>query len=470
MKLSIWVAGEWLETDEKITVTNKFTGEVMTQVSVATHEHIRKAVSSAQRAMKDQPLSTEERYRILSTVSRLLMERQDELGLQMAEEAGKPLKEARMEVSRAAKTFLIAAEEAKRIHGEIVPLSSDQPIGKLAYTLRLPIGVVCAISPFNFPMNLVAHKIAPAIAAGNAFVLKPASYTPLSAISLVKLMEEAGLPVGYGHLVIGGGSTVGEWLLQEEGFAYYTFTGSPAVGKHIKSAVGLRRSTLELGSNSATIVHSDADLDYAAERCARTAFNNAGQICISVQRIYVQESVYETFITKLIKVTESLKVGDPTQPDTDVGPMISVNEAERAESWIQEAVENGAKLLLGGKRTGALITPTILTGVTDSCRVCKEEAFAPLVMVNAYDTIQEAIQQVNASSYGLQGGLFTNSIDIMLQGMREIEVGGLMINETSSFRSDEMPYGGVKDSGVGREGPRFAIEEMTEVKLVVVHK
>ena len=467
--MSLWINGEWLDTEEKIAVTNKFTGEKLAEVSVAQREHIHLAVQAAQQAMQSNPLSTEARYNILANVSKKLLERQDELGLQMAKEAGKPFKEARMEVTRAARTFLVAAEEAKRIHGEIVPIASDQPFGKFAYTLRLPIGVVCAISPFNFPMNLVAHKIAPALAAGNAFVLKPASYTPLSAISLMNILAESGLPKGYGNLVIGGGSTVGEWLLEEEKFAFYSFTGSPSVGKRIRAAVGLRPTTLELGSNSATVVHDDADIEHAAVRCARTAFNNAGQICISVQRIYVQEDVADRFLEKLVQETKSLHVGDPTDPTTDVGPMINEAEAIRAQEWVQEAIDNGANLLYGGTRQGAVFSPTILTNVALSCRICSEEAFAPLVMVSTYKTIDEAISLVNASKYGLQGGLFTNSLDVMMKCAREIQVGGLMVNETSSYRADEMPYGGVKDSGVGREGPRYAIEEMTEVKLVVVH-
>jgi acyl-CoA reductase-like NAD-dependent aldehyde dehydrogenase len=400
--MSLFIDGEWMETPEKTPVLNKYTGEVIGHVSVATRDHIRQAVESGKKAMKERPLSTEERYRILATTSRIILERQDEIGLLIAKEGGKPFKEAKIEAGRAARTFLIAAEEAKRIHGDIVPLASDQPTSKLAFTLRVPIGVVCAISPFNFPINLVAHKVAPAIAAGNAFVLKPSSYTPLTSIMLLKIMEEAGMPKGYGHLVIGSGSTVGEWLLEEPGFAYYTFTGSPAVGKHLKTKVGLRKSTLELGSNSATIVHSDANIEFAAERCARTAFSNAGQICISVQRIFVQEDVYDRFLDKLVAVTKSLKVGDPTDPATDIGPLISEGEARRAEEWIQEAVQRGAKLLTGGERTGAVITPTILVDVPADCKVCCEEAFAPLVVVNKYTTIDEAISMVNDSKYGLQ--------------------------------------------------------------------
>ncbi len=467
--MSILIDGEWIETGDRVPVTNKFTGEVIDHVSVAQRGHITQAVAAAKRAMREQPLSTEERFRILSSASRLIAAQQDELAMLIAREAGKPLSEARVEVGRAARTFMISAEEAKRIHGEMVPLSSDLPVAKLAFTLRVPVGVVCAISPYNFPINLVAHKIAPALAAGNAFVLKPASYTPLTAIALLKILQEAGMPSGYGHLVIGGGATVGEWLLQEPGFAFYTFTGSPSVGKHLKEVVGLRRATLELGSNSATVVHEDADIRRAADRCARTAFNNAGQVCISVQRVFVQESILDSFVEELVRVTQSLKVGDPTDPGTQVGPMISEAEAIRAQEWIEEAVAQGAKVLAGGERRGAVLSPTILTGVPFGCRVCSEEAFAPVVMVNPYSAIDEAIAFVNSSRFGLQGGLFTRSLDIMLKCAREIEVGGLMVNETSAFRSDEMPYGGVKDSGIGREGPRYTIEEMTESKLIVIH-
>lgn len=467
--MSLWIAGEWIQTPEQSPVKNKFTGEVIGYTSSATRDHIRSAVAAGQRAMKENPLGAEQRYQILLTTANLLEQHREEIGLLIAKEGGKPYKEAVTEVSRAQRTFTIAAEEAKRIHGEMVPISTTDAKGKLAFTLRTPVGVVCAISPFNFPINLVAHKIAPAIAAGNAFVLKPASTTPLTAIRLCQLMEEAGLPRGYGNLVTGSGSTVGEWLLEEEGFAFYTFTGSPGVGKHLKDQIGLRRCTLELGSNSATIVHADADIKHAAVRCARTAYSNAGQICISVQRIFVHEDVYDTFLDALVAETKQLNVGDPTDPNTDVGPMIDIREAERAEAWIQEAVASGAKLLLGGAREGAVVQPTILTEVGLGQKVCCEEAFAPLVIVNPYKDIDEAIDFVNQSKYGLQGGLFTSSLDIMVKGAREIHVGGLMVNETSVYRSDEMPYGGVKESGIGREGPKYTIEEMTEMKLVVIH-
>lgn len=467
--MTLWIAGEWIKTESQQPVLNKYTGEVITTVSVATRQHITDAVTSAKSAMKHNPLSAEQRYAILSKTSQILIERREQFAQCIAEEGGKPFKEALAEVGRAARTFQISAEEASRIHGEMVPVGPADMPAKLAFTICTPIGVVCAISPFNFPINLVAHKIAPAIAAGNAFVLKPASYTPLTAIALVRVMEEAGLPRGYGHLVTGGGSTVGEWLLEEPGFAYYTFTGSPGVGKRLKQAIGLRRCTLELGSNSATIVHDDANLEKAALRCAQTAYSNAGQICISVQRIYVQKRVYQAFLDKFVSATVALKVGDPTLADTDVGPLISLGEAERAEAWIHEAVAQGATLVCGGERSGVMMTPAILTDVPTDAKVCREEAFAPLVVVEAYDEINDAIHRVNDSKYGLQGGVFTSSLAITLKCAREIEVGGLMVNETSSYRSDEMPYGGVKESGIGREGPRYTIEEMTERKLIVIH-
>ncbi|TBL79070.1 aldehyde dehydrogenase family protein [Paenibacillus thalictri] len=468
--MSLLIDGTWIETEEQIKVYNKFNGEEIGQVSVASREQIRQAVASSQRAMKEQPLSSEERYRILSRTSELIMKNQDELALTIATEAGKPVNEAKIEVGRAARTFQISAEEAKRIAGEMVPLSSADPVAKLAFTLRKPIGVVCAISPFNFPINLVAHKVAPAVAAGNAFVLKPATTTPLIAIRLLKLMQEAGLPEGYGHLVIGSGSTVGEWLLEEQGFSFYSFTGSPRVGKHLKEAIGLRPCALELGSNSATVVHHDADIEYAAERCGRTAFNNAGQVCISVQRIMVHEDVKVRFLTKLVEVTKSLRVGDPSDPATEVGPMISTADAERTMDWIQEAVDHGAKLLCGGTRDGVMIQPAVLADVPTHLKLCVEEAFAPIVVVNTYRTLDEAIAMVNNSKYGLQGGLFTKSLEVMIRCANEIHVGGLMVNQTSAFRSDEMPYGGVKESGIGKEGPRYAIQEMTEVKLIVIHQ
>lgn len=468
--MSLLIDGKWIETDERITVFNKYNGEVIGQVSAASKEHIRQAVLSAQQAMNNRPLSMEARYQILSRTAELLLQHRDEIGGLIAKEAGKPFNEAKTEVTRAARTFLISAEEAKRISGEMVPLASDESVAKLAFTLRKPIGVVCAISPFNYPINLVAHKVGPAIAAGNAFVLKPASTTPFTAIRLLQLMQEAGLPDGYGHLVTGGGATVGEWLLQEEGFSFYTFTGSPRVGKHLKGAIGLRPCTLELGSNSATVVHSDADIEYAAERCARTAFNNAGQVCISVQRIMVHKDVKERFLAKMVEVTKSLVVGDPMNPETQVGPMISEADAVRTDEWIREAVDAGARLLCGGTRKGTLVQPAVLADVPFHAKLCVEEAFAPVVVVNSYSSLDEAIAMVNNSKYGLQGGLFTRSLDVMIKCAHEIHVGGLMVNETSAFRSDEMPYGGVKESGIGREGPRYTIQEMTEMKLVVVHR
>jgi acyl-CoA reductase-like NAD-dependent aldehyde dehydrogenase len=467
--LSLWIAGEWIDTEEQQPVKNKYNGKVIGHVSVATREHISTAVQSGRKAMKENPIGPERRSEILLKTAALIHKNHGELAQLIAQEGGKPLKEALVEVSRAVRTFTVSAEEAKRVHGEMVPIATADVPGKLAFTVRVPVGVVCAISPFNFPINLVAHKIAPAFAAGNAFVLKPASYTPLTAIRLCQLMEEAGLPKGYGHLVIGGGSTVGEWLLEEQGFAFYTFTGSPMVGKHLKERIGLRRCTLELGSNSATLIHSDADIQYAAQRCAKTAFGNAGQICISVQRVFVQESKFDEFLEAFVAATKSLKVGDPSDAATDVGPMIQLKEAERAESWIQEAIQSGAVLRLGGTRNGAMIDPTILTDVAENQNVCCQEAFAPLVIVNRYDSLDDGIAQVNRSKYGLQGGLFTSSLEVMMRCAREIEVGGLMVNETSAYRSDEMPYGGVKESGIGREGPKYTIEEMTESKLIVIH-
>lgn len=406
-------------------------------------------------------------HEILSRVSFALQTKRDEIALTIAREAGKPLKEALVEVGRAANTFRLSAEEATRIHGDMVPLGSAGTENRLAYTIRVPMGVVCAITPFNFPLNLVAHKVAPALAAGNTVVLKPASSTPLSSLILCRLLEEAGLPSGRINLVVGGGAEVGEMLLRDSRPDLYTFTGSPRVGRHIQETVGMRPVTLELGSNSATIVHGDADLPRAAAACGRMAFANAGQVCISVQRIMVQRQVMESFSRLLVERTQQLVVGDPLDPATDVGPMISLEAAQKAEKWVLEAVDGGCRVLTGNRREGVMFYPTVLLDVQPDMNVVCEEVFAPVVTLIPYDDFEEALNLVNDSRYGLQAGVFTQSLDLAMRAAQKLDVGGVMINDTSSFRADEMPYGGVKGSGVGREGPRWAVEEMTRSKLVV---
>ncbi|MEK6678829.1 MAG: aldehyde dehydrogenase family protein, partial [Nitrospirota bacterium] len=340
---------------------------------------------------------------------------------------------------------------------------------RISFTIREPIGIVCAISPFNFPMNLVCHKIGPAIAAGNSVVLKPASSTPLSAINLAKALIQAGLPKGLLNIVFGPGNTVGEWLLSDQRIGLYTFTGSPKIGKRIKEASGLRRVILELGSNSAAIVHNDADIKKAASACARAGFAYAGQICISLQRLLIHKDIMDKFLSEFIPLVENLKVGNPIDEATDVGPLINEEAAIKAEEWINEAVKNGAKLLTGGKRKGSVVSPAVLTDVERTMRIVCFEAFAPVVSVFPYNTIEEAIDIVNDSEYGLQAGIFTKDINIAFKAIKGIKVGGMMINDTSLYRADMMPYGGVKNSGIGREGPRYAIEEMTDLKTVVIN-
>ncbi|KLU61127.1 NADP-dependent glyceraldehyde-3-phosphate dehydrogenase [Peptococcaceae bacterium CEB3] len=464
----IYINGQWLETENKLDVADKFSGEVFARVSASGEAEVNAAVSAAQEAFHKPPLPPYRRYEILTKGSALLAERVDELALTITREAGKVFKDARTEVLRAAQVLQIAAEEAKRITGKMIPVEAAPGAeNRLAYTVRVPVGVVCAISPFNFPLNLACHKVAPALAAGNTVVLKPSSATPISGINICRVLEEAGLPPGYLNLVVGGGDQVGDLLLKDERIAFYSFTGSAKVGKRIMATVGLRKATMELGSNSVTIVHKDADLEKAAAACSRMPFVNAGQVCISIQRLLVHREIYERFTEMLAAKTRELVLGNPLDPDTDLGPMISEAEAIRAESWVKAALQGGAILVSGGKRKGALFEPTILTNVEPDMKVVCEEVFAPVVSVIPYDDFDEAIKVTNASKYGLQAGVFTSSIEIANKAARELEVGGVIINDTSVYRADQTPYGGVKESGNGREGPKYAIQEMTEPKLVV---
>jgi acyl-CoA reductase-like NAD-dependent aldehyde dehydrogenase len=340
--------------------------------------------------------------------------------------------------------------------------------GRLAFTIRVPVGVVCAITPFNSPLNTLLHKVAPAIAAGNAVVLKPATLTPLTAVKVCRLFEEAGLPGGYLNVVVGPGRELGDRLLDDPRIGFYAFTGSTEVGRYIQSRIGLRRAGLELGNISGTIICPDADLHRAAQRCAYAAFRKAGQVCTSVQVIYVHQQVYRPFLTLLQEETERLVVGDPRLPETDVGPMITPQEAERIERWIQEAVQQGARVVTGGWRRGSIVAPTVLEGVPETANLRCREAFGPVVSVVPVASLDEAVDAINRSPYGLQAGVFTSRIDQALAAARNLRVGGVIINDTSSTRADPMPYGGVKESGYGKEGPHYAIREMTEERIVVV--
>lgn len=466
----MYIGGQWIDTANKKEVINKYTGEPFATISQANLEDVEKAVKSARNSFNKVKLSPYQRYEILLKTSQLLLERKEEIAEILCLEVGKPIGDSRVEVERAAQTFEIAAEEAKRIHGEMVPVEATPGSeNRMAFTMRVPVGVVCAITPFNVPLNLIAHKVAPAIAAGNTVVLKPTQETPIVAAKLVEALLEAGFPKEHINLVYGSGSVIGEALLQNQDINFYSFTGSPAVGERLRKVIGLRKCTLELGSNSAVIVHEDApDIKKAAVLCAQRSYSNAGQVCISVQRIFVHENIYEQFLNEMKSYTESLVVGDPMDERTNIGPMISEKEVERIDQWVKEAIQQGAKLVTGGEKVGTrLYKPTILSDVKKEMKVVCMETFAPVAVVVPYKDIDEAIAYTNDSQFGLQAGIFTSNLNLAMKAAREIETGGVIINDTSMYRADAMPYGGVKKSGTGKEGPKYVIEEMTEEKIIV---
>lgn len=472
MKKNCFIGGQWVEASVYAPLYSPYSGEEIAQIPQADPETVQKAIDAAEEAaavMRRMPAY--QRAAILEKMSLLMDERLEEAARIIALEAGKPIKTARGEVIRTIQTYKFAAEEAKRIHGETLPL--DAAIGgegRLAYTVREPLGVIGAITPFNFPMNLVAHKVGPALAAGNAVVLKPASQTPLSAFFLAQIAEQAGAPAGSLNVVTGSGASVGDLLVKDPRVKALTFTGSPAVGIDIRNRAGLKRVTLELGSNSAVIIDKDVNVDEVIPRCIFGAFAYSGQVCISVQRIYVVKDRFEEFVTKFVAETKKLRGGDSLSEEADYSAMINPRETERAVNWIEEAKQNGARVECGGEVVNRMLQPTVLTGVPADAKVSCQEVFGPVVLVNAVESVQEAIGLVNDSRYGLQAGLYTNNLSLALQAADELHVGGVMINDIPTFRVDHMPYGGVKESGMGREGVKYAIEELTELKLVVVKK
>ena len=470
MEHKLFIDGQWIEGGPPLEVTNKYTGEVFAALPTARQEQVDAAIAAAQRAA---PLMAEtpayRRAEILARSAALIQEQREDFARTIAAEAGKALKYARAEVDRAIGTFTIAAEEAKRIHGETVPLDAV-PAGEgyFGFYLRRPVGVVVAITPFNFPLNLVAHKVAPALAAGNSVVLKPASATPITAVKLCAVLAEAGVPAGAVNLVVGPGDTVGEWLVSDRRVAKVTFTGSPPVGRRITELAGIKKVTLELGNTSPVVIAPDADLEFAAKRCAFGAHYYSGQVCISVQRIYSARSAYESFTEQFVAASESMVVGDPLDEDVDVGPMIDVREAERIEGWVQEAQAGGAQLLSGGERHGSVYVPTVLSEVTSEMKVVAEEAFAPVASVIACDDFEQALRLADATEYGLQVAVFTNDVNRVFQAIRRLNFGGVIVNDSPAFRADHMPYGGNRQSGLGREGLKYAIEEMTNIQMVVI--
>ncbi len=462
--------GRWLTEGERVEVRAPADGSVVGATYRAGPEHVEAAIQAAVRAFeKTRGMATYERERILRHVSAGIEAQREEFARLMALEAGKPIRAARAEVDRAIFTWRVAAEEAGRVGGERLVLDRQPSAeGRWGLVSRFPLGPIAAITPFNFPLNLVSHKWAPAIAAGCTLVHKPAPQTPLSSLRLAALVAETGWPEGALNVMAMTNANA-EPLVTDERLRLLTFTGSSTVGWELKRKAGKKRVALELGGNAALIVHSDADLAYAAERCVLGGFSYAGQSCISVQRIYVQRSVEEKFLAELLPRVEALKLGDPLDEKTDVGPMISEEAARRAEQWIGEAASGGAQLLAGGKRRGPYLQPAVLTGTQREMRVRCEEVFAPMVLVEPYDEFDEALERVNDSRYGLQAGVFTNDARLIFAAYERLEVGGVIAGDIPSWRIDHMPYGGVKDSGVGREGLRSAIEEMTEPKLLVVN-
>jgi glyceraldehyde-3-phosphate dehydrogenase (NADP+) len=466
------IGGREIGSGAAIDVLNPFDASLVDTVPAATPDEVELALEAAARGARTmERLTRFERARVLAKASSLIEERSEALAILLAREVGKTIREARGEVSRAVQTFAVASEEARRLSGEMVPFDGAPTGGdRFGFYLRVPVGVVLAITPFNFPLNLAAHKVAPALAAGNAVILKPASVTPLTDIELVRLLYDAGLPEEGISVVTGSGSVVGDRLVADPLPRMVTFTGSAEVGKGIVARAGLKRVALELGSNSAVVVTDKCDPGSAVERTVRGAFALAGQVCISVQRVLLQESISDRFVEDAAALTRSLIVGDQLSEATDVGPMIDGEQAARSEEWVGEAVAAGAGVVAGGGRNGTVFEPTILADPPEDARIWKDEAFAPVMAVRTYGTLDEAIDSVNRSRFGLQAGIYTDDLDDALRAAHEIRCGGVMVNDVPTFRVDLMPYGGEKESGLGREGPRFAVEEMTEIRVVGIRR
>jgi acyl-CoA reductase-like NAD-dependent aldehyde dehydrogenase len=467
----LFIAGKWVEGKQHYELLSPYNGEIAGLIPLADREDVDAALASAYATAKTmRSLTALERSQILERVSRLFEQKSEECALILATENAKPLKAARAEIARTIETYKFASEEAKRIHGETIPLDAAKGgKGKFGYTVREPLGVIAAITPFNFPFNLTAHKLGPAFAAGNTVVLKPASQTPLSAFMTARIFEEAGLPPGALHVVTGRGADVGDMLVSDDRVKMITFTGSLEVGLGIRERAGLKRVTLELGSNSAVIIDSSDNIQAVAARCVEGSFNFAGQVCISIQRIFVKKELFEPFMQSFVESTKRLVIGDPRSEQTDMSALINLREAERIEGWVKEAEQAGARVVLGGTRQGALFQPTVIAEGRSDLSLSCSEAFGPVVVVNSYEDWEDALAQVNMSQYGLQAGVYTTSVQRAFDAAERLEVGGVIINDIPSFRVDHMPYGGVKNSGIGKEGVKYSTEEMTELKFVAFH-
>jgi NAD-dependent aldehyde dehydrogenases len=466
----IYLAGTWVDSPDRLEIPNPADPATPAGATYnATPEQYEQAVQAAVAAFAEtRVLPAYERSRALREISAGIKARREELGRILSLEAGKPIRDALVEVDRSVFTFRLAAEEAERIMGEVIPLDlMASSKGRFGITRRFPVGPVAGISPFNFPLNLSAHKIAPAIAAGCSIVLKPASKDPLTILTVTEIIDAAGLPAG-AVSVLPMTRELGDHMISDERFKLLTFTGSPSVGWRMKERAGKKKVVLELGGNAAMIIDRTADVDWAVKRILVGGFSYAGQSCISVQRIFVHEAVAAAFREKLLAGVARLKVGDPLDPTTDLGPMVDLGAASRTERWVEEARALGGTVLAGGHADGAFFEPTVLENVPANAQVCTNEAFAPLVVLFTFSDFDAAIREVNDSAFGLQTGVFTNDLGHSWQAFNELEVGGVVVNDISSYRIDHMPYGGVKDSGMGREGLRWSIEDMTELRLMVM--
>lgn len=469
MKKKLYINGKWIESEQYADLFSPYSEEKIAKIPQASESQVDAAIDAAYQSRKVMAkLTAYEKAEILENLAHLLKENRLKAAQLIALESAKPLKFSLAEVDRTIETYKFATEEAKRMHGEMIPLdAAKNGANKLGYTLREPIGVVAAITPFNFPMNLVAHKVGPAIASGNTIVLKPASQTPLTAYFLAELLEQAGLPNGAFNVVTGSGRLIGDRLVASDKVSMITFTGSPEVGMEIRNKAGLKKVALELGSNAGLIIDDGVDLDNIIPKCVLGAFSNQGQVCISLQRIYVHEHLMETFTAKLKEATEKLRLGDPLNEHTDVSSLISKKELERAKAWIDEAVQEGGQVMTGGVIENNMLLPTIIVGAQPHSKVSCQEVFAPIVTVNPIKHVDEGIDYINDSKYGIHAGIFTKDIDTALLASKRLEVGGVIINDIPTFRVDHMPYGGIKESGNTREGLKYTMEEMTELKLIV---
>ena len=469
--MRMYIGGEWVDRDEKNEVTNPYDGSVIDTVPIAGLEDLDMAIGSAERgAAVMAKVPAYERFLMLRKAADLLAERQEEFARTITMEEGKVIGEGRLEVTRAVQTISLSGEEAKRLYGETVPLDAAPGwTGQFGFTLRVPCGVVAAISPFNFPLNLVCHKVDPALAAGNAVIIKPASDTPLSAVKLTEVLLEAGVPAEAVQCVTGSGSRLGDPLVSDPRVRKVTFTGSRDVGEHICRTAGLKKVTMELGSSSPLIVMPDADLDKVVGATVASGFSNAGQVCISTQRVIASDRIYADYLDALTEGVEAITTGNPLDEGVGMGPMIRADDAVRVNRWIEEAVEGGARKLVGGDLSGTMHAPTVLADVKPEMRISCDELFGPAVAVTPFSDIEDAIAMANDTNYGLSAGIFTENIDWAMRFAKEVDSGNLHINAGPAWRADLMPYGGLKESGMGKEGPRYAVEEMTELKMVVFH-